>query len=150
MSLQSFLPKFSLRPLGLVLVAALAIWPVSARAGEALLDRWYAALADVDRPAIAALLDEHAVVRLQDLGVTQTKAEFIASMDEWEEIASDANLAWRIDPDAEVSATEATALVCYRFTDNELLTRESFKFANARITESAQTTMGETCPGFQP
>lgn len=136
------------RPVGVALAVALAIVPSSAGASETLLERWYSALFAVDRPAIEALLDERAVIELRDLGVTQTKAEFIAALDEWEEIARDANLAWQLDPEAEASDFKATALVCYRFSDNELMIREAFSFENALIVRSVQTTIGESCDDF--
>jgi hypothetical protein len=38
--------------------------------------------------------------------VTQTKAEFIEALDEWEDaIAQNANLAWQLEEEAEASAT---------------------------------------------
>jgi hypothetical protein len=71
-----------------------------ARADDALLERWYAALFDADREAISELLSDDATIRLEDLGVTQTKTEFIAALDEWEEIVQTANFAWQIDAEA--------------------------------------------------
>ncbi|WP_299869284.1 nuclear transport factor 2 family protein [uncultured Hoeflea sp.] len=148
MNFASPLSGILARTVGLALIAALAIAPSSVQASEALLERWYAALFAVDRPAIEALLDERAVIELEDLGVTQTKAEFITALDEWEVIAGDANLAWQLDPEAEASDIQATALVCYRFTDNELMIREIFNFENALIVRSVQTTIGESCDDF--
>lgn len=148
MNFASPLSGYLTHPACVALIVALAIVPSSVRAGEALLDRWYTALFDVDRPAIEALLDEQAVIELEDLGVTQTRAEFIAALDEWEEVARDANLAWQLDPETEASDVQATALVCYRFTDNELLMREAFSFENDLIVRSVQTTIGESCDDF--
>ena len=62
----------------------LGLMLVSARADEAaLIDRWYSALLTADRTSLAELLSDDARIRLHDIGVEQTKPEFIASMDEW-------------------------------------------------------------------
>lgn len=148
MNFASPLSGFLARPVGVALAVTLAIAPSSVQASEALLERWYAALFAVDRPAIEELLDDQAMIELEDLGVTQTKAEFIAALDEWEEIARDTNLAWQLDPETEASDIQATALVCYRFSDNELMIREAFSFENALIVRSVQSTIGESCDDF--
>jgi hypothetical protein len=119
-----------------------------ARADDALLDRWYAALFDADREAISELLSDNATIRLQDLGVTQTKTEFIAALDEWEEIVQTANFAWQIDAEAAQDPNQATALVCYQFPDNELMIREVFSFDGGRITGSVQSTVSDSCEEF--
>lgn len=132
------------------ILAALLAAPGVARAQtqNSLLERWYTALFDINRAAIADLLADAAVIELTDLGVTQTKPEFIEALDEWEEITATANLAWQMDPDANANETEATALVCYQFVDNELLMREAFSFENGKIIRSLQTTVGESCEEF--
>jgi hypothetical protein len=76
---------------GLLLPVSLAL------AQNSLLDRWYTALFDVNRLAIADLLADDAVITLEDLGVTQTKAEFIEALDEWEDAIKNANLAWQLE-----------------------------------------------------
>lgn len=120
----------------------------SARAENDILERWYTALFDVDREALSELLAEEAVIQLEDLGVTQTKAEYIASLDEWEEIARNTNFAWQIDAEAPQEADQATALVCYQFPDNDLMMREIFSFGDGKITGSVQSTVGDTCEEF--
>lgn len=120
----------------------------SARAENGILERWYTALFDVDREALSELLAEEAVIQLEDLGVTQTKAEYIASLDEWEEIAANTNFAWQIDAEAPQDADQATALVCYQFPDNDLMMREVFSFGNGKITGSVQSAVGDTCEEF--
>ncbi|WP_420407755.1 nuclear transport factor 2 family protein [Hoeflea sp.] len=120
--------------------------PVLAENG--ILERWYTALFDVDRDVLSELLADEAVIQLEDLGVTQTKAEYIASLDEWEEVAQTTNFAWQIDAEAPQDADRATALVCYQFPDNDLMMREVFTFANGRITGSVQSAVGDTCEEF--
>lgn len=120
----------------------------SVTAQSSLLDRWYTALFDVNRVAIADLLSEDAVINLEDLGVTQTKAEFIEALDEWEDVVKTANLAWQLEEGAESDATKATVLVCYQFPDNEMMIREVFGFRDAKIVSSVQTTVGDSCENF--
>ena len=123
--------------------------PVSlASAQNTLLDRWYTALFDVNRVAIADLLAEDVIINLEDLGVTQTKAEFIESLDEWEDVVKNANLAWQLEEGAEVGPNEASVLVCYQFPDNEMMIREVFGFRGSKIISSVQTTVGDSCENF--
>lgn len=131
-----------------VVVATISPSAVNAQSQAPLLDVWYTALFDVNRVAIADLLSEEARFELKDLGVTQSKAEFIAALDEWEEIAGTANFAWQLDPEATLDASQATALVCYQFPDNELLIREAFGFRDGKIVSSVQSTIGDSCEAF--
>lgn len=138
--------------LALVAGAALALSPslVSAETEAPVLDQWYPALFAADAEALESLLTDDAEIRLEDLGVTQTKTEFLDSLGEWKDSIEGTTFDWKLAPDAPVSATEATALVCYRFPSNELLTREVFTFVGDAISQSIQTTQGESCDGFQP
>lgn len=120
----------------------------SATAQSSLLDRWYTALFDVNRVAITDLLADDAVIELEDLGVTQTKAEFIESLDEWEDVVKDANLAWQLEEGTEADVTKASVLVCYQFPDNEMMIREVFGFRDTKIISSVQTTVGDSCENF--
>lgn len=131
-----------------VLMCSLAAGTVSARADSPILDRWYWALFNVDRELITELLSDNATIQLEDLGVIQTKAEFIAALDEWEEIAQTANFAWQLDSEAPQDSEQATALVCYQFPGNDLMVRESFTFDAGKITTSVQSTVGDTCDDF--
>lgn len=129
----------------------ISVWicPVSsALAQSSLLDRWYTALFDVNRVAIADLLADDAVITLEDLGVTQSKADFLESLDEWEEAVSNANLAWQQEEGAEASATSASVLVCYQFPENEVLIRDVLGFRQAKIISSVQTTISDSCEEF--
>lgn len=138
----------AVRFLIVMLICSLAAGMAPARADSALLDRWYWALFNVDRGVISELLSDNAMIKLEDLGVTQTKTEFIAALDEWEEIAQTANFAWQIDTEANQDANQATALVCYQFPGNDLMVRDFFTFDEGKITGSVQSTVGDTCEEF--
>ena len=138
----------AIRPLILLLVFGVLLPVSSALAQNSLLDRWYTALFDVNRVAIADLLADDAVIALEDLGVTQTRAEFIEALDEWEEAVENANLAWQLEAGTEADATKASVLVCYQFPDNETMIREVFGFRDSKIVSSVQTTVGDSCENF--
>ena len=114
----------AIRPLILLLVFGVLLPVSSASAQNSLLDRWYTALFDVNRVAIADLLADDAVITLEDLGVTQTRAEFIEALDEWEEAVENANLAWQLEAG------------------------EVFGFRASKIVSSVQTTVGDSCENF--
>lgn len=139
---------FAIRSLtiGVAMGVLLAVTPASAQ--SSLLDRWYTALFDVNRVAIADLLADDAVITLEDLDVTQTKAEFVEALDEWEDVVKTANLAWQLEEGTEADATQASVLVCYQFPDNEMMIREVFAFRDAKIASSVQTTVSDSCENF--
>jgi hypothetical protein len=120
----------------------------TAMAGEAekaAIDSWYKALTAVDRTSFANLLDETAKITLGDLDTVQTKAEFIASLDEWEDAMKGTTLRHAVESDAEGLVT---VTVCYIFPDNESLTREIFGFTGGRIVSSEQETVADSCAEF--
>ncbi len=138
----------AIRTLFLVLAFGLLLPVSSAVSQNSLLDRWYTALFDVNRLAIADLLADDAVITIEDLGVIQTKAEFIEALDEWEDAVENANLAWQLEAGTEADATTASVLVCYQFPENEKMIREVFGFRDAKIVSSVQTTVGDSCENF--
>lgn len=129
------------------LLAAIIAGP-SAFAGEAektTIEGWYKALSSVDRAAIGALLADDARITLGDLDIEQNKAEFIASLDEWEDAMRGSTLRHAIQSD---TGGLVTVLVCYTFADNETLTREVFGLSGGLIRTSEQETVSDSCAGF--
>ncbi len=132
----------------LSLALALSLLASTSYGGEAekaLVERWYAALGAVNRAEFADLLAEKAKVTLGDLDIIQTKAEFITSLDEWEDAMKGAAIRHEIDSDAEGLITVS---VCYKFPDNEALGREVFAFDGGKIVSSEQETIAESCESF--
>lgn len=131
---------------GAVGILALALLgSFSAEAQQGLVDAWYAALIKADRNRLGALLDPAAKIKLTDLGVEQTKAEFIASLDEWEAAVDGATIRHRIDK-TEDGLT--AVIVCYDFPSNDLLTQETFRIRNDLVVESEQATIAENCDSY--
>ncbi|MBT1157860.1 nuclear transport factor 2 family protein [Aminobacter anthyllidis] len=128
------------------MAAALALLAtVSAVAQESIVDRWYAALLKADAPALSQLLADNATIRLDDIGVTQSKAEFIASMDEWQAAVKGAKIRHKIE--AEMGDT-VVVRTCYDFPNNDMTTRETFTTRSGVIVANTQMTIGENCDGF--
>jgi hypothetical protein len=130
----------------LLCVAFMVLQP--AFAGEhhsGLLSRWYDALAVVEREEIAALLAPEATIELKDIGVTQTRTEYLASLDEWSDAIEGGSIQHRIKSD---SPDTVTVSVCYSFTSNKMMTTEDFVFAGKQIVSSVQETVATNCDGF--
>lgn len=122
--------------------------PSAAMAGEAekaLVERWYSALAAIDRTTFGEIMADSAKVTLGDLDIIQTKAEFISSLDEWEDAMKGASIRHAIDKDEDGLVT---VTVCYTFPDNEALAQEVFSFAGGKIVSSEQETIADSCAEF--
>ena len=131
--------------LTLTLVAPVTLF---AQSKAPVLDQWYPALFEVDGERLEELLADNAEIKLEDLGITQTKDEFLDSLEEWADSVEGATFKWKLDPQASMDDKQATALVCYTFPQNQLLIREAFTFAGSKVVTSLQTTEGESCDGF--
>ncbi|TIN27791.1 nuclear transport factor 2 family protein [Mesorhizobium sp.] len=118
--------------------AALLFSVISAGADDgALIGRWYAALLVADRTELSDLLD--------DLGVVQTKQEFIASIDDWEGAVAGAEIRHRIE---KTEGGVITVIACYDFPNNDVLMQETFAIADNRITASSQAAIAENCDSY--
>ena len=123
--------------------AILAVSPVAA--DEALIGRWYAMLNAANADGLAGMLADNVVIRLDDLGVEQDKAAFIASMDEWKVAVAGAGIRFKVEG-AEGAVT--TVRTCYDFPDNDILMRETFSVAGGLITENRQSRIADDCAAF--
>ena len=121
-----------------------AIVRASADDGD-LIDRWYSALLVADRTELSDLLSDDARMALDDIGVVQTKQDFIASIDEWQGAVAGAAIRHRIEKSVN---GETTVLACYDFPNNDTLMRETFTVAGGRITASTQTAVAQDCNGY--
>lgn len=129
----------------LLACATLLSLPAVASLETDILDRWYVLLGKADATGLAGMLAPRAEIKLEDIGTTQTKREFVDSMEAWAEAIDGGAIRYRIE---DTAAGTATALVCYQFKSNELLTKEVFKIANGLITQSLQTKLAENCRDF--
>lgn len=134
-----------MKPIRAMAAAVVLLVAMPTHAQESVVERWYAALLKVDRAALSDLLTDDATIKLDDLGVTQTKAEFIGSMDEWQAAAKGANIRHKVESQ---TAETTTVLTCYDFPENDLLARETFTTKNERIVANTQVTVGDGCMDF--
>lgn len=111
----------------------------------ALVEKWYQALAAIDRAAFGEIIADDAVILLGDLDMEQTKAEFIESLDEWQDAMKVSSIRHKIE---DAGPESISVVVCYAFPDNETLGREVFRFENDRIKESVQSTIADSCADF--
>jgi hypothetical protein len=126
--------------------AALLFSVISAGADDgALIGRWYAALLVADRTELSDLLADDVRIKLDDLGVVQTKQEFIASIDDWEGAVAGAEIRHRIE---KTESGVTTVIACYDFPNNDVLMQETFAIADNRITASSQAAIAENCDSY--
>jgi hypothetical protein len=134
------------RHLAATLLATSLLFPgLPAFADETVVKRWYAALVTVDEDALSNLLAEDAEMKLLDVGVVQSKSEFLASLDEWREAAKGLVVRRRVEG-TEDGVT--TVLACYDFPANDVLMRETFAISGTRIVENIQTRLAESCEAY--
>ncbi|WP_095204326.1 hypothetical protein [Mesorhizobium carmichaelinearum] len=126
--------------------AALLIAIVAARADDgAIISRWYSALLVADRTELADLLADDVRIKLDDLGIVQSKQEFIASLDEWKGAVAGAAIRHRIEKS---KGGVTTVIACYDFPDNDMLMQETFAVTDNRITASSQAAIAENCEAY--
>jgi hypothetical protein len=106
---------------------------------------WFVALTKVNHPGFKKLIAEGTKIELRDLGIVQTREEFLDSLDEWDEATKDAILMTQL-----LSSKDGTDIleVCYRFKNNEQLNRETYTYSDSLITSVIQELIGTECKGF--
>lgn len=106
---------------------------------------WFVALTKVTHPGFKKLIAEDAKIELRDLGIIQTRQEFLDSLGEWEDATKGAILLTQM-----VSSKDGTDIVrvCYRFENNEQLNRETYYYADGKITSVIQELISKECEGF--
>ncbi len=132
------------RILAALLLAATTLSPAFAD-DKAVVDAWYAALLKADRGQLAQLLADDAVVKLEDLGLEQSRGDFIGSMDEWATAVEGAQIRHKLEKD---EGGVATVIACYDFPDNDILMRETFRIIDGKIAESTQVTVADNCDAY--
>lgn len=125
-----------------IALALLAAAPARASLETDLLDRWYVLLGRADAGALDGLMARSAKVQLVDIGVTQTKQEFLDSMAEFANAIQGGSIRYKVE---RASANMAVALVCYHFPPTDKLVRERFTFRQGLVATSVQETVAENC-----
>jgi ketosteroid isomerase-like protein len=112
---------------------------------EAVVEKWYAALAASDSAVFQDIIADDAVITLNDLETDQNKQDFLESLGEWEDAMKGASVRHKIETS---TADTASVLVCYTFPSNEALGRETFHVEGGKVRQSVQTTIGDSCAEF--
>ena len=107
---------------------------------------WFEALGAVDRIAFGELIAADAVIELRSLSFSQTKAEYIEALDNWEEFAADTEILTRPVSEREGGTT---VQVCYRRPSEAWTNLEVFTFSDGFITGVVQERIADDCAGFE-
>ncbi|MDZ7822911.1 MAG: hypothetical protein U5K75_01940 [Ahrensia sp.] len=141
--------------LATVLMASLIAFVPAAQANErasiiSAANQFYASISPGQDAAsmqakMDGLLAPEAQIEVQDLGVTQTRSEFVESLDNWYDAISGGFVAHKIE---EAASNNVTVLVCYNFGDNAMTTREILTVEAAMISKAVQTKIADDCTDF--
>ena len=116
------MPAFRMLVLAAALFSALA--PSLAAEDDDIITRWYSMLVAANEDGLASLLADKVVIKLEDIGITQSKSEFLGTMGEWRIAIAGGGIRHRVEKtDGDVT----TVLACYDFAENDILIRETFK-----------------------
>jgi hypothetical protein len=131
----------------LVLVAALfsAFTPALATENEDIITRWYSMLVAANEDGLASLLADKVVIKLEDIGISQNKSEFLGTMGEWRIAIAGGGIRHKVEKS---EGKTTTVLACYDFAENDILIRETFKIDDGLIAENRQTRVAEDCNAY--
>ena len=131
----------------LVLVAALfsALAPALAADNDDIITRWYSMLVAANEDGLASLLADKVVIKLEDIGITQNKSEFLGTMGEWRIAIAGGGIRHKVEKS---EGDMTTVLACYDFAENDILIRETFKIDDGLIAENTQTRVAEDCNAY--
>lgn len=104
---------------------------------------WYDGLRIANSATFEEILTDNAIIELGDLGISQSKAEFISSLDQWKQVNKGAVITAKLASSAN-SIIEAN--VCYKFPSNEVYNRETFELIDGKISKSIQEQISKNCP----
>jgi hypothetical protein len=131
----------------LLVVAALlsALAPALAAGNDDTITRWYSMLVAANEDGLASLLSDKAAIKLEDIGITQNKSEFLGTMGEWRIAIAGGGIRHKVEKtDGDVT----TVLACYDFAENDILIRETFKIDGGLISENTQARVADDCKAF--
>jgi hypothetical protein len=131
----------------LLAVAALlsALTPSLAAGNDDIITRWYSMLVAANEDGLASLLSDKVVIKLEDIGITQNKAEFLGTMGEWRIAIAGGGIRHKV---VKTDGDVTTVLACYDFAENDILIRETFKIDDGLIGENTQARVADDCSAF--
>src|SRR3954462_12039498 len=129
----SSMPAFRI----LVLVAALlsALSPAPAADNDDIIPRWYSMLVAANEDGLASLLSDKVVIKLEDIGISQNKSEFLGTMGEWRIAIAGGGIRHKVE---KTEGDVTTVRACYDFAENDILMRETFRIDGGLVVENTQ------------
>lgn len=137
-----------MRPLRFLVIAAALLGtlpPAAADSDADTITRWYGLLVASNEDGLAKLLADDAVIRIEDLGVTRSKTEFLGTMSEWRIAIAGGGIRHKVEKSQD---GVTTVLACYDFAENDILQRETFRIADGKITENTQARVADDCSAY--
>lgn len=137
-----------MRPLRLLVIAAAllpALAPAMAASDEDTITRWFGLLVAANEDGLGELLSDDAIIKIEDLGVTRSKTEFLGTMSEWRIAIAGGGIRHKVEKS---QGGVTTVLACYDFADNDILQRETFRIADGKITENTQARVADDCSAY--
>ena len=102
-------------------------------------------LVAANEDGLASLLSDKAVIKLEDIGITQNKSEFLGTMGEWRIAIAGGGIRHKVE---KTDGAVTTVLACYDFAENDILIRETFKIDGGLIGENTQSRVADDCNAF--
>lgn len=142
-TLKSFLAKIVSLGLILGLLVLSTVVSVSQDNLPNPVQNWFDGLRTTNATTFEEILTHNAMIELGDLGISQTKAEFIASLDQWKQVNKGAVITTKL---ANTDKSLIEVNVCYKFSSNETYNRETFELIDGKISKSIQEQISKNCP----
>ncbi len=119
--------------------------PALADEPERVVQEWYRRLSESDIASLAGLIAPNAVFHTEASGKSQSREEFIAYMDQSQDVLANAEIRHKLQ---EKDETTITMIVCYDFQPGLTLNRETYSVADGKIVNARQKRLAEDCDGF--
>ncbi|MBN9237219.1 MULTISPECIES: nuclear transport factor 2 family protein [Phyllobacteriaceae] len=126
-------------------LAAFAVAPAAADEPERVMQEWYRLLDQPDIAGLAGLIAPSATFHTEASGKSQSRDEFIAYMEQSQDILANADIRHRLQEKGE---TSITMIVCYDFQPGLTLNQETYSVADGKIVDARQKRLAENCDGF--
>lgn len=126
-------------------LTALVVSPAAADEPERVMQEWYRLLGEPDIAGLAGLIAPSATFHTEASGKSQSRDEFIAYMEQSQDILANADIRHKLH---EKGDTTITMIVCYDFQPGLALNQETYRVANGKIVDARQKRLAEDCDGF--
>jgi hypothetical protein len=121
------------------------LMPSFAAGDDDIITRWYSMLVAANEDGLASLLSDKVAIKLEDIGITQNKSEFLGTIGEWRIAIAGGGIRHKVE---KTDGDATTVLACYDFAENDILIRETFKIEGGLIGENTQSRVADDCNAF--